>query len=67
MIYKVILEPQPEGGYTVFVPELPDVITEGDTKEEALSNAKESIEEYLKTMKEMGWSVPHLEEAVIEV
>ena len=67
MRYRIILEPQQEGGYTVFIPELPDVITEGDTKEEALTNAKEAIEEYLKTMAEMGWAIPHLEESVVEV
>ncbi|MGH3545637.1 MAG: type II toxin-antitoxin system HicB family antitoxin [Mycobacteriales bacterium] len=37
--YEVRLEHQPEGGFTVFVPELPDVITEGETREEALAMA----------------------------
>jgi len=34
--YEVILTPQPEDGYTVLVPDLPDVFTEGETREEAL-------------------------------
>jgi len=67
MQYKIILEPQPEGGYTVFVPALPDVVTEGDTKQEALQRAKEAIIGYLEVIKEMGWSLPRLEEAVVEV
>lgn len=67
MQYKVILEPQPESGYTVFVPALPDVITEGETKEDALTNAKDAIVNYLEVMKEMGWRLPRLEEATIEV
>lgn len=33
--YTVIFEPQPEGGYTVYVPALPGCISEGDTLEEA--------------------------------
>jgi antitoxin HicB len=39
----VCLEPAPEGGYIVTVPALPEVITEGDTEEEALGSAKEAI------------------------
>ena len=29
--YAIILEPQPEGGFTVTVPALPEIVTEGDT------------------------------------
>lgn len=65
--FKVILEPQPEGGYTVFVPELPDVISEGETKEEAVSNIKDAIEGYVQTMKEMGWPLPVVEEVTIDI
>ena len=65
--YKVVLEPQPEGGYTVTVPELPQVITEGNTKEEALANAQDAIEGCLSAMKEMGWPAPQVEEATVEV
>ncbi|MBM3926335.1 MAG: type II toxin-antitoxin system HicB family antitoxin [SAR202 cluster bacterium] len=48
MNLKVILEPSPEGGFTVCVPSLPGCISEGNTKEEALSNIKEAIELYLE-------------------
>jgi predicted RNase H-like HicB family nuclease len=44
---KVVLEPQEEGGYTVYVPSLPGCISEGDTKDAALRNIKEAIELYL--------------------
>ena len=33
MNFKVILEPSPEGGFTVYVPSLPGCISEGETKE----------------------------------
>lgn len=36
MKFRVILEPNDEGGYRVVVPALPGCISEGDTKEEAL-------------------------------
>lgn len=65
--FKIILEPQLEGGFTVFVPELPDVVSEGDTKEEAIANVKDAIEGYLLTMKEMGWPTPVVEEVTVDV
>lgn len=48
MELTVILEPQAEGGYTVYVPSLPGCISQGETKEEALANIKEAIELYLE-------------------
>jgi antitoxin HicB len=38
----LVFEPQPEGGYTVTCPILPELITEGDTIAEALANAKDA-------------------------
>ncbi len=45
MQYKIplTLTPQPEGGYTVTSPLLPELITEGDTAEEALENVKDAL------------------------
>jgi len=38
--YAVVLHPDPEvGGYSVTVPALPGVVTEGDTTEEAIAMA----------------------------
>jgi predicted RNase H-like HicB family nuclease len=47
MKLKIVLEPGEEGGFTVFVPSLPGCISEGDSKEEALTNIKEAIALYL--------------------
>ena len=54
--YEVVLVAQSEGGYTVSVPDLPDVVTEGETREEALTMAKDAIEGYLETMRDRGWT-----------
>jgi predicted RNase H-like HicB family nuclease len=48
MKLKVVLKPQEEGGYTVYVPALPGCISQGETYEEALGNIKEAIELYLE-------------------
>ena len=50
MKLKVVLEPQEEGGYTVYVPALRGCISEGDTKEEALKNIKEAVALYLEAL-----------------
>jgi predicted RNase H-like HicB family nuclease len=57
-IYEVVLVPQPEGGFVVSVPDLPDVVTEGETREEALAMARDAIEAYLETMRDRGWPLP---------
>ncbi len=48
MKFKVVLEKQPEGGYTVTVSVLPGYISEGETRAEALRNIQEVIELYLE-------------------
>jgi predicted RNase H-like HicB family nuclease len=48
MKFKVALEPSEDGGYTVYVPSLPGCISEGNTKDEALTNIREAIELYLE-------------------
>ena len=51
MKLTVIVEPQEEGGYTVYAPSLPGCISEGDTKEEALENIKSLIKRLGMTLK----------------
>ena len=68
--YRVILEPNESGGYTITVPLLPGCISEGDTKKEALANIKEAIELYIESLQEDGEPIPteeSVEEAVVEV
>jgi len=68
--FRVILEPNESGGYTVTVPLLPGCISEGDTKEEAIANIKEAIELYMESLQADGEPIPSeeaAEEAVIEV
>lgn len=68
--FRVILEPNEEGGFTVTVPLLPGCISEGDTREEALVNIKEAIELYLESLEADGEPIPdesRIEEALVEV
>lgn len=56
--YTVVLEPQVEGGYTVTVPALPEVVTEGNTEMEALAMAKEAIGLVIEYRKAQGLPIP---------
>lgn len=57
--YTVLLQSDPdEGGYTVTVPALPGCVSEGDTLEEALENAKDAIETLLAYLEEKGRAIP---------
>jgi antitoxin HicB len=56
--FSVILEPQEDGGYTVLVPALPEVVTEGETEQEALENVQEAIRAILAFRREQGLAIP---------
>ena len=56
--YTAILIPEEEGGYSVEVPALPGCYTQGDTKEEAISMAKEAIELYLESCQAHNELIP---------
>jgi antitoxin HicB len=56
--YSIVLEPQAEGGFTVLVPALPEVVTEGDNEEEALANAAEAIRAVLEYRRASGLEIP---------
>ncbi len=60
MIAKIplILEPQPEGGYTVTSPVLPELITEGDTIAECLVNAEDAFAVVLEIYEDEGSPLP---------
>ncbi len=55
--YKIIIEPQEEGGYSAFVPKLPGCVSEGETYDETIANIKEAIELYLETLNDLHDSI----------
>ena len=46
--YEIEMVAEPEGGFTVLVPELPGCVTVGETEEEALAMIREAIELWLE-------------------
>jgi len=59
--YDVLIAPQPEGGFTAFVPALPDVVSEGDSAPEALEHVREALEVYLESLAADGLMPPEPE------
>ena len=59
-VYKLplVLQPQPEGGYVVTCPFLPELITEGDTVQEALANANDALEAIIDAIKQLKRPLP---------
>jgi len=58
--YKLplVFEPQPEGGYTVICPLVPELITEGDTIAEALTNVQDALVAILEAYEDLGRPLP---------
>ena len=54
--YKISLvaEPLPEGGYLVTSPDVPGLLTDGDTIEEALANVPDAVQTLIETMRFKG-------------
>lgn len=52
--YTVYFEPQPEGGYNVVVPAIPEICTFGATLEEARAMAADAIRCYLESALKHG-------------
>ena len=63
--YRLLLNPEPEGGYTVTVPSLPGCVTHGSTLDEAIVMAKEAVELYIESLRAHGEDVP-TEESTLE-
>jgi len=49
--YQAVFQEETEGGFSVWVPDLPGCASQGETLEEALENIKEAIELYLEDSK----------------
>jgi len=65
--YDIVLVPEADGGYSVLVPELPSVATQGETVQEAIAMAKEAIELYIETMEEEGLPIPAVQRERVAV
>jgi antitoxin HicB len=56
--FAVVLEPEEEGGFTVRVPALPEIVTYGKDEAEALAMAEDAIRLVLVDMTARGEPIP---------
>lgn len=54
----LVFTPQAEGGFTVTSPILPELITEGDTLEEAFANVRDALAAVLEIYADEGRPLP---------
>lgn len=54
----LVFSPQPEGGFTVTSPVLPELITEGDTLDEAYANVSDALAAVIELYSEQGRPLP---------
>lgn len=60
MLCKIplVFTPQPDGGYTVTSPVVPELVTEGDTLQEAHANVADALAAVIELYEEQGRSMP---------
>ncbi len=58
MKYTVVLEREADGGYSVYVPDLPGCASQGDTRDEAITNIREAMDLFVESLREDGLPVP---------
>ncbi len=54
----LVFDPQPEGGFTVTCPLLPELVTEGDTFEDAMENVRDALQAVLEIYEDLGRPLP---------
>lgn len=60
MLYRVplLFSPQPEGGFTVTSPALPELVTEGDTLADAFANVHDALAAVVELYADEGRTLP---------
>jgi predicted RNase H-like HicB family nuclease len=51
---ELVFEPQEEGGFHVYAPDLPGLHTQGDDMDDAMENANEAVTLYVEGLREDG-------------
>jgi len=68
MKFRVLIEQDEDGVFVFEAPSLPGCITQGNTHQEALDNAREAITLYLESLEAHGDPIPpSITEEIVEV
>ena len=58
MKYRVLVEVDENGVFVAEVPSLPGCVSQGASRDEALTNVREAISLYIESLEERGEPVP---------
>ncbi len=64
--YTVVLQPEDDGTFSVFVPALPGCYSQGQNQPEALLNAQEAIQCYIEGLIKDNVPIPKEKQPVIQ-
>lgn len=68
MKYRVIIEQDEDGMYSTECPSLPGCVSQGKTREEALSNVQDAIQGYLESLKKHNDPIPPpIQEEIVDI
>lgn len=68
MRYRVLIQQDEDGLYMAEVPSLPGCISQGSTRQEAVTNVREAIAAYLESLDEHGEPIPPpITEEIVEL
>jgi antitoxin HicB len=67
MKYRVLIQQDEDGIFVAKCPSLPGCISQGKTREEALTNITDAINGYLQSLKKHNEPLPRIEEELVEV
>jgi predicted RNase H-like HicB family nuclease len=66
--FRVLIDQDEDGVFVAQVPSLPGCVSQGVTREEAVSNAQEAIEAYLESLHERDEPIPpSISEELVDV
>ena len=68
MKFRVLIEPDEDGVFVAECPVLPGCVSQGKTRDEAITNIQDAIQGYLHSLKKHGEPVPNpVREEIVEV
>lgn len=68
MKYRVLIEQNEDGFFVAEVPALPGCVSQGESRQEALTNIREAIAGYLESLEDHQEPVPpSIHEEIVEV
>lgn len=68
MQFRILINQDEDGVFVAEVPELPGCISQGKTREDAITNIKDAIKGYLESLKKHNEPIPlSIREEMVEV